>query len=120
QLLANADDLQNNANDLNESLSGPLSVGCYSTLSVALLPPIIDSYLATHPGVDLDFTVGSHLDIQQRVRDGRCEVALLYDYGSVSEPFPEDMSQVVIQSMPPYVLLHARHKLAAQAKIPLH
>src|SRR5699024_5583280 len=119
RLLASVDDLQNNASDLSNALSGRLAIGCYSTLSIALLPLIIDDYLLAHPDVDIDFTVGSHQDVQQRIRDGRCEVALMYDYGFPSDPFPADMEQVVLRGMPPYVLLHAGHELAHQPEISL-
>src|SRR5699024_6387349 len=34
RLLASVDDLQNNASDLSNALSGRLAIGCYSTLSI--------------------------------------------------------------------------------------
>lgn len=119
QLLANADELKSYASDLSGSLSGRLAVGCYSTLSLALLPLILDQYLTLHPHVDLDFTVGSHAELQEQIRDGRCEAALLYDYDFATDLFPADMERIVLKSMPPYALLAADHPLAQHAKISL-
>ncbi|WP_179427035.1 LysR family transcriptional regulator [Spelaeicoccus albus] len=119
QLLGQVDELHSNAQDLSGSFSGKLSIGCYSTLAPLLLPPIIDAFLTEHPGVDLDFTVGSHADLCDKLRDGTCDVALLYDYDFATDLFPADLTKLRLQSIPPHVVLHPDHKLAKLKSVPL-
>ena len=51
RLIAGVADLHNSARDFQESMSGRLVVGCYSTLSPLLLPAVIDAFTTDHPDV---------------------------------------------------------------------
>lgn len=119
QLLEQADDLERSAEEHNESLSGKLTVGCYSTLAPHLLPPVLDAYLTANPGVDLNFVVGSHAQLRSRLLDGTCDVALLYDYGFAPDLLAGDVHKVELQAIPPHVLLPAGHPLAELDDIPI-
>ena len=112
QLIEQADDLERSAEEHNESLSGRLTVGCYTTLAAHLLPPVLDAFLTAHPGVDLAFVVGSHAQLREKLRDGTCDVALLYDYEFAGDMLPGDVEKVSLQSIPPHVLLAAGDPLA--------
>lgn len=119
QLLSQADDLHHSAAELSGSFSGKLAIGCYSTLAPLLLPRVIDAFLTEHPNVDLDFTVGSHEELSGKLRDGTCDVALLYDYDFGTDLFTADLTKFTLRSIPPYVLLAQDHPLAQLSSIPL-
>lgn len=119
QLLGHVDELHNSAQDLSGSFSGKLSIGCYSTLAPLLLPRVIDAFLTEHPGVDLDFAVGSHAELCDKLRDGTCDVALLYDYDFATDLFPADLTKLTLQSIPPHVVLPPDSKLARLKRVPL-
>lgn len=119
RLLDQADELERSAEEHNEALSGQLTVGCYTTLAPHLLPPVLDAYLTAHPDVDLNFVVGSHAQLHSRLRDGTCDVALLYDYEFASGLLSGDIEKIHLQSIPPYVLLSADSPLTALDAIPI-
>jgi DNA-binding transcriptional LysR family regulator len=119
QLLASVDDLHDSARDLSGSFSGKLAVGCYSTLASLLLPQVIDAFLTAHPAVDLDFVTGSHTELLAKLRDGSCDVALLYDYDFATDLLPADLTKVVLRSIPPHAVLPEDHPLAKRASVPL-
>lgn len=119
QLLGQADELQDSAKDLSGSFTGKLSVGCYSTLAPLLLPRVIDAFLSEHPAVDLDFSVGSHVELRDKLRSGTCDVALLYDYDFGTEQFPADLSKHTLRSIPPHAVLPPESKLTRLKSVPL-
>lgn len=119
QLLGQVDELHSSAQDLSGSFSGKLSIGCYSTLAPLLLPRVIDAFLTEHPGVDLDFSVGSHTELRDKLRAGTCDVALLYDYDFATDLFPADLTKLTLRSIPPHVVLPPNNKLAKLKSIPL-
>lgn len=119
QLLAKADELHRKARDLDGSFSGPLSIGCYSTLATFLLPKILDPYLRAHPFVDLNLMVGSHTDVQRNLHSGSCDVALLYDYEFDPELNKDDLNKTTVRSTPPHVIIPTEHELAEHEQISL-
>lgn len=119
RLLREAEELENSAEEFTGTLSGRLTVGCYTTLAPLLLPRVIDAYLRAYPTVDLNFIVGSHAELRGRLHDGTCDVALLYDYDFATELFTPGLDKVPLQSIPPYVLLPADHVLAVEEHVAL-
>lgn len=119
QILTDTDDLKNHANELSGSFSGSLTVGCYATLSSFLLPSVIDTFVTSYPSVDLDFVTGSHSALQKRLSDGRCDLALLYDYDFSTDLFSDNLTKVVLQSSPPHVILRDGHPLTRYDEISL-
>lgn len=119
QLLSGADELCSHASDLSGSFSGSLTIGCYSTLSLTMLPRIVDTFLTEHPNVDLDFVVGSNSDLYSHLYDGSCEVALLYDYEFVTNLPASSLTKAVLQSIPPHALFQEGHPLARRTTVEL-
>lgn len=78
------------------------------------MPALLDTFRAAHPGVRLDFVEGSLVDLQDKLLDGQCEVALLYDL---------DLSPAVhretVYLTRPHVQLAPSHPLAGRAEIRL-
>lgn len=120
RLVAGLSDLQNSARQSQESLSGPLVVGCYSTLAPLLLPRIVADFVAMHPDVELSFVEGSHVDLEEQLRSGVLDVALLYDYRSPrNRTHVTDLELRPVFASAPYVLLHPQHRLARKARVSL-
>lgn len=119
RLTAGIADLRNSTLAAQASLTGSLKVGCYSTLSPLLLPRIVDEFVNRHPEIDLSFEEGSHVALEEQLRAGRLDLAILYDYSTQANPAPRDLTFEPIMFTTPYVLLHPGHRLAAKDKISL-
>lgn len=119
RLLSGLDDLQNSARDAQESMSGRLVVGCYSTLSPFLLPPVVAEFAEHHPDVDMTFVEGSHDLLEEQLRSGVLDLAILYDYGPDHFGRSSDLSAQPMIASPPYALLPTDHPLAARDEVSL-
>ena len=111
RLLADLDDLQTSARESHLGLTGRLIVGCYSTLSPIVLPPVLGAYVDRFPGVDLFFSEGSHDILIDELRNSTSDLAVLYEYGPDVIGHRDDLIFDVIFTAPPYVLLPEGHPL---------
>lgn len=119
RLLSGVGDLRNAAREAHESMSGELVVGCYSTLSPIVLPPVVAAFAARHPGVELRFVEGSHGFLQEQLRQGVLDLALMYHYGpELFEP-GHGLVRTRVHHSPPYVLLPTGHPLADRETLSL-
>ncbi len=115
RLLAHADDLHSMAQGLGQSVEGRLTLGCYPPLTPFLVPRILSTFPRRHPLVDIRLFEGSVDELQQRLLDGRCEVALMYESG-----IGPAVATTRLYTLRPYVILPADHRLAREdGPIPL-
>lgn len=112
--LAHSADLAESARTAGDSLTGRLSLGCFSTLGPFDLPRILAAYGAEHPGVEVSVVEAEHASLKQMLRQGRCELALMYEYD-----LDEDLDYVVVREVPPYVVVGAGHRLADREEVSL-
>lgn len=119
RLIGAVDDLHASARDIGQELTGRLRVGCYSTLAPILLPGVIADFVGDNPSVELEILEGSHSFLQEQLRNGGCEVALMYDYDFKEGSLPPDMTASTVMASPPHLLLHPAHRLARRSKIRL-
>ena len=108
-MVAQADDLHSMARSLGEAVEGTLLLGCFPTLTPYLVPPILSGFPGRHPAVGIDLFEGSVDEMLQRLLDGRCEVALMYETGIVP-----DVATTTLFTLRPYVILPVNHRLARQ------
>lgn len=113
-LLARSEELQAGMREVGQVPAGRLVVGCFPTLAPFLLPRLLEDFPVAYPGVTLDFVEGSLTDLQRLLRDGRCEVALLY---GVDIEASIDFDQLYVTE--PHVLLSREHPLADHEAIRL-
>lgn len=106
-LLAQASDLHSLASGLGQSVEGSLALGCYPTLTPFLVPRILSSFAQRHASVEIDLFEGSVDEMQERLLDGRCEVALMYESG-----IGPDVETTRLYALRPYVILPTDHRLA--------
>lgn len=113
-LLAGAAELELSALDAGSALRGPLALGCYSTLAVTLIPPILQEFGRAHPDVELDFVADQQEPLEQRLLAGELDAALLYDMN-----LPQGLEARTISEARAYALLCADHPLAGSPTLSL-
>ncbi|TCP46790.1 DNA-binding transcriptional LysR family regulator [Tamaricihabitans halophyticus] len=119
RLLSGVTDLQNAAREAHESMSGSLVIGCYSTLSPIVLPPVIAAFAERHPDVDLTFVEGSQGYLREQLRSGELDLAVLYHYDSELFAVSAELVRTRLVHSPPYVLLPADHRLTVRSALSL-
>ncbi|MEW2512878.1 LysR family transcriptional regulator [Streptomyces sp. NPDC046870] len=113
-LLASSEQLRASVQEVGRRPTGHLVTGCFTTLAPFLVPWLLAEFPFAHPGVTLDFVEGSATTLQRLLRDGRCEVALLYGV-DVDDGITFDR----LHSVEPHVLLPQHHPLADQDSVRL-
>ncbi len=113
-LLEEADQLPQVVREGGPDLVGELSVGVFAPLAPSRAPVILQAFERAHPGVHLSFLEGDQEEIRQALRDGKCEVALMYDLGLGAE-----LPRRLLQRIPPHVIVSADHPLAADPARPV-
>lgn len=88
-------------------MRGPLRVGWSQTIAPRLVPPLAQHFTNRYPQVDLRFTEAAPRQIQDDVRHGRLDVALVYAWQADSDLCQEHIADVHLQ-----VMLAAGHRLA--------
>lgn len=88
-------------------LTGTLRVGCSFTLSPRLIPELVERFDRSHPRVEVDFHEGSPGEIQEEVRTGRLDMALLY-----SQQADPALRQDLLAKVRLHAVLPTSHPLA--------
>lgn len=95
-------------------MRGSLRIGCSGTLSPRLMPGLVDHFVSNHPLVDIGFHEAAPSVLQEDVRNGRLDVALMYE-----QQADDDLERVRIAKVRLHVMLSARHELAGRPSIHL-
>lgn len=95
-------------------LSGPLRVGCFSTLSPWLFPRIAAHFARNHPGIDMHLVEGASNDLQSQLKDGELDVVLLYKNHLLAGVTGVDIIPVRLQ-----LAFAPSHRLAELDEVPL-
>ena len=114
EILLRAERFQERARGEGHSLTGRLSIGIYTTLAPFLLPGILEQFSRAQPNVTLDVQEGSLPELQSALRNGSCELALLYDVD-----IARDMMTQPLFAIAPSVLLGKDHPLAKKPNLRL-
>lgn len=113
ELLAHAEELERLALAGDGSaIAGPLTVGCFPTFAPFLLPGLIQGFTALHPSVTIDFVEGSVPELEDAMRAGACDLAIV-DVLAIGA----DMTYETLFTARPYVLLAADDPLAGRDAI---
>lgn len=91
-----------------------LSVGCFHTFGPYVLPEMLARILTEDPTAEVILVEGDQRRVQEALRAGEVEVALLYDIDLRS-----DLTRIHLADLHPYVLLPEANLLAAQGRIAL-
>jgi DNA-binding transcriptional LysR family regulator len=113
-LLRQAEELQAATSEAPGELSGPLAIGCYSTLAAFWVPPITAGFAAAHPRLSLSLTEGAPAKLQADMLDGQLDAVLTHTRHLVP-----GADHQVVRAARPYVLVGAGHRLAGRAGVRL-
>ena len=106
--------MQQVADDISDCIDGKLHVGCLSTFAGFVLPELRKGFEDAFQAVEIEQT---HTD-QARLLEllARCDIdiALTYDLGVDGGHHFEPLV-----SLPPHVMLPAKHPLATRSTVPL-
>jgi len=111
-LLEQAEKIRSAARSIRGELVGQLRVGCFSTLSPWLFPRIAAYFTEAHPGVELQLVEGAAHELQQKLREGDVDVALVYRNHLRPGIIGTEILPVRLQ-----IALHPEHPLAAKTEI---
>lgn len=95
-------------------LSGPVSVGCYSTLAGTVLPALIDGFSREHPEVDLHIADAPLLELVDRLFAGELDVVIGYRLN-----LPAGLEIEILYETEVHALLAASHPLAEEPHVSL-
>lgn len=113
-LLEEADQLPKTVRENRRNLVGDLTVGVFAPLAPFRTPVILEEFEREHPGVHLTFLEGDQELIRRALRDGKCELALMYDIGLGAE-----LPRRLLQRIAPHVIVGPDHPLAADPERPV-
>lgn len=89
-----------------------VSVGCFHTFGPYILPELIERMRNALPGVEINIIEGDQRRVQESLRAGEVELALMYGFDLTA-----DLAATVLTQLDPYVLLAEGHPLADHATI---
>lgn len=113
-LLVHAEELDTEARNLSDSLTGSLTVGCFDTVAPFYLPQLLTEFTQRYAEVEVRLSEGPIDAIIEDLLSGRCDIALLYDID-----LPETIEVEQLVQLPPYVIVSKAHSLAAKKTIAL-
>lgn len=109
ELLARAREVEGEARGSGETLSGPVTVGCFITLAPYYLPALFSECTERYPGIEIDVVEAETEQLLQTLRAGRIDFALTYDFGLDAD---QELDGETIARFPAYVIVPAGHPLA--------
>ncbi|GAA2873085.1 LysR family transcriptional regulator [Streptomyces mexicanus] len=115
-LLARAREVEREARGDGETITGPVSVGCFVTLAPSYLPPLFSECTRRHPGIEIDVLEAETDQLVHALTTGRIDFALTYGLGLSAEP---DLLGETIALAPAYVIVSADHPLAGRGSVEL-
>lgn len=114
-LLNHAQDFAQGAHALGTTPRGEISVGCFVTLAMRYMPPLLTGFRDAHPGITVRLEEGDQSAILEGLCSGRTEFALSYGYS-----LPEEVHAERLAELPPHAIVAADHPLAGRAGISIH
>ncbi|MGB7205031.1 MAG: LysR family transcriptional regulator [Anderseniella sp.] len=113
-LLRQGESLYDVANELQNELTGRLTVGCMITLAPVMAPELCKLFMQTHPRVHIDILEGSHEELLRSLSQVEIDIALSYDLAATDEMVFEPLAE-----LGPQVLVSAKSPLARRDEISL-
>lgn len=113
-LLEQAGKLVEQVRDSRETLSGTLNIGCFRTLSMHIIPHVLEWFGKNYPQIDLRVHEGNGTEIQERMLAGQLDACVIYEAQLL-----EGCLERIIQDQRRFALLPSDHPLAAQQEVSL-
>lgn len=113
-VLDQAEILHELASDVAGRPSGPISIGCLVTLAPLILPALRKGFETAFAETRVSQAVAHQAGLLERLRRAEVDVALTYDL-----EIPPDVEFEPLAALPPYAMVAADHRWAAQRSITL-
>lgn len=114
ELLQHADDVMTVGRGLNHSLEGSLHVGFFHTIGPHVVPSLMAKFRRRYPQVQVSLFEGDLAQLQDALKNGEIEIAVLYDIG-----VDEHMEFCRLQTLRPYVVAAADSAIARDDRVSL-
>jgi len=113
-LLRQATDLRLSVGEGTGAPSGPVAVGCYSTLAPTLVPELWERLAQRYPDVELTIDEGTTAELVELLDAGRLDLLIAYEVA-----LPPGLSARPLFDARPWVVLPQAHRLAGAAAVDL-
>lgn len=98
--------------------AGRVRVACFRSAAATLLPPALSAMTRKHPGVSFTLVEAEPTRALEMLRDGACDVAVVYEYASPGMP-RVGMSTTHLLDESVHVALPRSHPAAKDAAVSL-
>jgi DNA-binding transcriptional LysR family regulator len=112
RILADTSELEAEALSAGGAVDGSLVVGSFPTITPYVMGKILAGLPERHPGLTVDLIEDSVDGLQRRLKEGTCDVAIMYDIG-----IREGVSVTPLYRCRPHAVLPARHRLAGERAV---
>ncbi|GAA3692247.1 LysR family transcriptional regulator [Arthrobacter ginkgonis] len=113
-VLARVAEAEEAMTDHRDLMRGPLNIGFAQSISPRLMPVLAEHFTTRYPEVELGFREGAPSEIQDAVRDGHLDFALVYELQAAPDLTPVRLIDIHL-----HVMLPATHPLAGEPGIHL-
>jgi DNA-binding transcriptional LysR family regulator len=113
-MLSCAREIETAGHGIAATYSGRLNIGCLVTVAPFLIPPLLGSFAASYPRLQIRWREGNHESLVDGLEAGMLDLAILYDFD-----VPRSLHCTPLRSMPLQVVVHSGHRLARRAALSL-
>ncbi|WP_159013901.1 LysR family transcriptional regulator [Acidisoma sp. S159] len=113
-LLRQAEELEAAAGEISSRVSGPLAIGCLSTLYPLMVPELLQCFRAEHGAVTVEAVAGNQIELFEGLRNGRLSLVLTYNLD-----IPADLDFTPLAELPPFAFVSADHRFADRTSVSL-
>jgi DNA-binding transcriptional LysR family regulator len=93
-------------------ISGVLEIGCVSSLSPQVVPPLAAHFARHYPQVTFNYREGSAGDLQQVLIDGALDMAFVFSRQTLEAVHSHDITEAILK-----IMLPAKHPLGSKKSI---
>ncbi|MFM9369965.1 LysR family transcriptional regulator [Streptomyces sp. Da 82-17] len=117
RLLADLEAAEDEMRSFAAAERGRLHLGSFWSAGFRLMPAVLTDFLRDRPHVDVRYEEGDPPVTLPAVAEGRLDLAVIFEYGTVPRNDPPDLERTLILEEPLYVLVPRRHRLARRRRI---
>ena len=117
RLLAELEAAEDETRSFATAERGRLHLGSFWSAGFRLVPEVLAAFLRDRPQVDVRYEEGDPQTVTPAVGDGRLDLAVVFEYGTVPHKWPADLAMTLILEEPLYVLVPMAHRLAGRRRI---
>ncbi|MGP3991844.1 LysR family transcriptional regulator [Streptomyces sp. 3N207] len=117
RLLAELDAAEDEMRSFADAERGRLHLGSFWSAGFRLVPAVLADFLCDRPQVDVRYEEGDPQVTTPAVVDGRLDLAVVFEYGTVPHNWPSDLDMTLILEEPLYVLVPTGHRLSGKQHV---